>query len=434
MHPMISDYYARIYSDSSKTPDPVPSVEPESFADMDPAEVPESAIYANLHTNLPRDVMCLRNRPFKESVPVYPPHATVLEYVQDFEKDEKLTDYVRYNTSVMDAEYKHNNWLVTSYDINTQQKLTESYDALIVANGHYFKPYIPDIAGLSRFKDIERQKANGVRIMHSRHYRVPEEFDNLVSFLFINCQINYNINNCFQNVLVIGNAASARDVTREGQTKAKKVYQSIRKSSVPPLEEGDNSGIIVVPAITEFLHNGDKGTIKCEDGTEITDVDVVVFATGYLFNLPFLSRDLGSQLITDGQIVHNLYQHLFYINNPTLAFIGIPIRVVPFPLSQVQSKVVARCWSGRARLPSKKDMEKWYKLQPEHIRPRDGFVFGSQREIKYIEQLGMWAEGFRPNDNVDDWDSNDPVTGRLSSSWKDRRTRALEIRKQYLGY
>jgi cation diffusion facilitator CzcD-associated flavoprotein CzcO len=156
MHPMISDYYARIYSDSSKTPDPVPSVEPESFADMDPAEVPESAIYANLHTNLPRDVMCLRNRPFKESVPVYPPHATVLEYVQDFEKDEKLTDYVRYNTSVMDAEYKHNNWLVTSYDINTQQKLTESYDALIVANGHYFKPYIPDIAGLSRFKDIER--------------------------------------------------------------------------------------------------------------------------------------------------------------------------------------------------------------------------------------------------------------------------------------
>lgn len=200
------------------------------------------------------------------------------------------------------------------------------------------------------------------------------------------------------------------------------------------MEEDSQSEIIVVQAISEFSHSDDKGVIKCEDGTELTDVDIVVFATGYLFNLPFLSRDLGSQLITDGQIVHNLYQHLFYINNPTLAFIGIPIRVVPFPLSQVQSKVVARCWSGKSPLPSKEDMAQWYKLQPEHVRPRDGFVFGSQKEIKYIERLGMWAEGARPNDNVDDWNSPDPVTGKLSDSWKDRRIRALELRKQYIGY
>ncbi|KAJ2962997.1 hypothetical protein NQZ79_g1976 [Umbelopsis isabellina] len=404
-----------IYTDSSKTPYPVPSIKPESSEDVDSAEVPESAIYANLNTNLPIDVMCLRDRPFKESTPVYPPHAAVLEYIQDFERDENLTDFIRFNTSVINAEYTDNEWKVTSYDINTQKSSTESYDSLIVANGHYFKPFIPDIAGLSHFTDIEQRKPNGVRIMHSRDYRRPEEFD-------------------FMNVLVIGNAASARDVSREGLAKAKNVYQSIRKSSVPPLEEGTQSDIIVVPAIKEFLHSGGKAVIRCDDGTELWDVDVVVFATGYLFNLPFLSRDLGSQLITDGQIVHNLYQHLFYINNPTLAFIGLPIRVVPFPLSQVQSKVVARCWSGKAPLPSKKDMEQWYKLQPEHFRPRDGFVFGSQKEIKYIEQLGMWAEGSLPNDNVDDWNSTDPVTGKLSNSWKDRRTRALELRKQYIGY
>lgn len=404
-----------IYSDSSKTPYPVPSVTPESFKDVDPSEVPESAIYANLNTNLPIDVMCLRDRPFKESTPVYPPHAAVLEYIQDFERDEKLTDYIRYNTSVIDAEYTDNEWKVTTYDVKTQKSLTESYDALIVANGHYFKPFIPDISGLSHFIDVEQQKSNGVRIMHSRDYRRPEEFEN-------------------QNVLVIGNAASARDVSREGLASANKVYQSIRKSSIPPLEEDSQSEIIVVQAISEFSHSDDKGVIKCEDGTELTDVDIVVFATGYLFNLPFLSRDLGSQLITDGQIVHNLYQHLFYINNPTLAFIGIPIRVVPFPLSQVQSKVVARCWSGKSPLPSKEDMAQWYKLQPEHVRPRDGFVFGSQKEIKYIERLGMWAEGARPNDNVDDWNSPDPVTGKLSDSWKDRRIRALELRKQYIGY
>lgn len=163
----------------------MPSVTPESFKDVDPSEVPESAIYANLNTNLPIDVMCLRDRPFKESTPVYPPHAAVLEYIQDFERDEKLTDYIRYNTSVIDAEYTDNEWKVTTYDVKTQKSLTESYDALIVANGHYFKPFIPDISGLSHFIDVEQQKSNGVRIMHSRDYRRPEEFENQVCHLVI---------------------------------------------------------------------------------------------------------------------------------------------------------------------------------------------------------------------------------------------------------
>jgi hypothetical protein len=235
-------------------------------------------------------------------------------------------------------------------------------------------------------------------------------------------------------VLVVGNSASATDVTREALTTAKKVYQSIRASTISSLEPNSATQATKVPAITEFSTDDRKGTIRLLDGTRLTDVDIVVFATGYLFSMPFLSRTEGTQLITDGQRVHNLYRHLFYMNNPTLAFIGLPIRVVPFPLSQIQSKVIARCWSQKAPLPTKQEMDDWYKSQPKADRPRDDFIFGAEKEFAYMEGLNKWAEGHHPEDEVDSWTSSDPVTGDLSPTWKDRRVRAFELRKQYLGY
>jgi cation diffusion facilitator CzcD-associated flavoprotein CzcO len=234
--------------------------------------------------------------------------------------------------------------------------------------------------------------------------------------------------------LVVGNSASANDVAREALTTAKKVYQSIRASSLPPLDPNSVSPVYKVPEITEFVHDGQYGSIKLQDGNQLTDVDYIVFATGYLFSLPFLARSEGEKLITDGQRVHNLYRHLFYINNPTLAFIGLPIRVVPFPISQSQSKVVARCWSGKTKLPTREEMEDWHKAQPRTERPRDDFVYGAEKEFQYMDRINMWAEGHHPDDNVDDWSSADPETGELSSRYKDRRIHAFDLRRAALGY
>lgn len=217
-------------------------------------------------------------------------------------------------------------------------------------------------------------------------------------------------------------------------SKANVVYQSIRATAVPPLEPNGVSQVSKVPAITEFVHDGMQGSIKLQDGNQLTDIDYVVFATGYLFSLPFLSRAEGARLITDGQKVHNLYRHLFYINNPTLAFVGLPIRVVPFPISQSQSKVIARCWSGTVNMPTKKEMEDWYDAQPFPERPRDGFIFGAEKEFRYLDTLNMWAEGHHPDGNTEDWSSSDPETGNVTQRFKDRRSKAFDLRKEALGY
>jgi len=98
--------------------------------------------------------------------------------------------------------------------------------------------------------------------------------------------------------------------------------------------------------------------VQFANGHEEGDVDHIVFCTGYHFSIPFLSR-LQPPIITDGVRPHNLYQHVFYSKEPTLALIGFPQRIVPFPFSQAQGAWVARVLSGRVSLPSEVEMERW---------------------------------------------------------------------------
>lgn len=128
--------------------------------------------------------MCLRNRPFVESTPDFPSHSAVLDYIRRFEQDEELSGLVQYDTNVVDAEYKDNEWLITTFNIATGNESKDVFDALIVASGHYYEPYVPDIDGLKQYKKCEQQKSGGVTVMHSREYREPHKFTGKVFIEF----------------------------------------------------------------------------------------------------------------------------------------------------------------------------------------------------------------------------------------------------------
>lgn len=59
-------------------------------------------------------------------------------------------------------------WSVKVKDLQKNNVMIESFDAIMVCNGHYFDPRIPNIPG----QDIFRGKQ-----WHSHDYRVPEVFD-----------------------------------------------------------------------------------------------------------------------------------------------------------------------------------------------------------------------------------------------------------------
>jgi hypothetical protein len=111
------------------------------------------------------------------------------------------------------------------------------------------------------------------------------------------------------------------------------------------------------PEIAEFIVQ-DRTVRFANDDIE-TDVDHVLFCTGYHYSFPFL-QGLTPGVFTDGPNEPNLYQHLVYIPDPTLAFPGIPQRVVPFPLAEAQAAFLARLWARRLPWPpSARALEEW---------------------------------------------------------------------------
>ena len=67
-----------------------------------------------------------------------------------------------------------------------------------------------------------------------------------------------------------------------------------------------------------------------EDGTFETDVDYLIFGTGFSWTLPFLP-----QVATRNNRVPDLYQHVFYRHDPTLVFVGaVSLSAEKFPRDQ----------------------------------------------------------------------------------------------------
>lgn len=195
--------------------------------------------------------------------------------------------------------------------------------------------------------------------------------------------------------MVVGGNASGYDITRDlachlhehERERQPKLYQSVRSpDAMFSRVEGPEASIVSV--VAEISHVEGKQIIL-KDGTKISDVTVILFATGYLYSYPFcheedepfkshpltstpaLPSGSGSPTLPNsvpypsgGLVTQNLDKlHLFYCPyvslassiadrsvdpDPTLAIPGLHIKVVPFPLVEAQSRAVAARWSGIA--------------------------------------------------------------------------------------
>jgi hypothetical protein len=70
-----------------------------------------------------------------------------------------------------------------------------------------------------------------------------------------------------------------------------------------------------MPSITHVESKDRK--VVFENGESVSDVDAIIFATGYTWSLPFLP-----QIPVRNNRVPDLYLHVFHQNDPTLAFVG----------------------------------------------------------------------------------------------------------------
>ncbi|KAK8140003.1 hypothetical protein PG984_000069 [Apiospora sp. TS-2023a] len=310
----------------------------------------------------------LRDWPDGIKAPIDP--CDVVAYLRDIAEAYHVHDKIHFRTRVDSMARNNGGWHVQTSTLLhnssqtgvSQERKAWSFDAVVVAVGRNGIPRVPDVPGLSQWKAWFPS-----RIKHSKQYRSPEPYRN-------------------KTVLVVGAHVSALDITNHlVRGGVAKVYQSARPREIDfrGLVDCDSgtcttvlekvamvAGFGALDGIVMPLDDGFPipAKVALQDGRVLDGIHHVLFATGYLASFPFLGPDLeqpytepqdadDTVIVTaDARTVHNLHEDIFYIPDPSLAFIGISLYVSSFSMFDIQAQILAAVWAGRARLPSRTAM------------------------------------------------------------------------------
>ncbi|KAF5319574.1 hypothetical protein D9619_008495 [Psilocybe cf. subviscida] len=360
-------------------------------------------IWESLTSNIPAPIQQIREIPWPIGTPWALPHRLVGRYIRAFASYHGLNSNddkkhkVHYNTRLELAEKQPNGqWALVlktleSHNDGELVKSTwrkEHFDALVVATGNYNAPYIPPIPGLEAW--VERFPEH---LLHTRNYRRPEFVQG-------------------ENVLIVGAASSGGEISRDIINHAKNVFVSIRPHKAPVSTFPETNYLSRIPSnatiigeIKCFLppqHSDDirKAKVELTNGTIITGLDHIIFATGYRYSYPFLpyhhNMTLGTQyadplpeesdaiepIVTDGTHLRALYLDAFYIPDPTLLFMNVNHGLVEsFTYGEFVSLAAAKVWSGTADLPAQSEL--WRRYRRVYTKRK-----GYGRHFQYMGRQG----------------------------------------------
>jgi len=354
------------------------------FTDVKPPVV-MTPMYDNLETNIPHDLMTFEERPYPDGVPLFPSRTEIMNYLEDY--GEEVKHLIKFSTQVVQLSWRQDGksaacWLLRSKNLLSGEEVENEYDAVALANGHFALPNLPEVAGIQQWNT-----AYPGSIMHAKWYRNPKQFAG-------------------KKVVVVGNASSGIDIGSQIATQCKSPI-IISARSEPLFKLPDFVEHRDVPSIVEFISPTEgRRSVRFADGSVEEDVDIVLFCTGYLMNFPFLQPEVQKELVSTGSMVHGTYKHLIWRQNPSLCFLGLPMKILPLPLGEAQAAVVARVWSGRIDVPSRAEMNVWelerWRTQAELLKSRDIPVnstsleksfhsMGYPQDLDYHNDLVSWA-------------------------------------------
>lgn len=350
----------------------------------DPETGPDkhSSMYKNLRTNIPKETMPFLDFPFDSKLPSYVGHSDVQDYLVKFAEKYDLNKLIHFGARVERVERsggERGGWrLVWKSESKGKGALggkapvvsdgssgsSAVYDAVFVCNGHYTHGVYPSISGLDGFRGTT---------VHSRDYRENAPFAG-------------------KRVAVIGGGPSGVDISVEIARVAKQVYRSERAREKPEILKEQH--VEAIPDVCEISSDG-RACWRAGAGGETEPLDSIVMCTGYDYSFPFLSRDIGVSVSERG--VRPLWRHLYFTQDPTLVFVGLPWRVAPFLTFECQTRHAAAYLTGRAttsvlsteQMEAERKEEERVRLEQFGLPRRYYHMFGGKQ---WEYQAGLAAE------------------------------------------
>ncbi|MBA4851674.1 NAD(P)/FAD-dependent oxidoreductase [Emticicia sp. BO119] len=380
-----------------------------------------SSAYRSLHINTNRIAMAYTGFPMPDDYPMYPHHSHIIKYFESYVEHFGIRESITFNTTVTEVSQSPDGTYVVTLD----NRETRNYKYIIVANGHHWKPRMPDPGFEGAFTG---------EIIHSHYYKESEQVKD-------------------KDVLIVGIGNSAVDIAAEAaRLHTGKVVISTRSGAhITPswlfsmpfdmlanpftsklplpvqrltlklvlwLARGKQEDFGVPkpkrallsehPTVSQdLLHLSGRGAIKFkpnirkfqertvffEDGSQ-QDFDMVIYATGYKISFPFLKHYIEFDIEKNNNI--QLYKRVIHPDFPGIFFIGLlqPLGAI-MPLAELQTKWIAKIINGDCKLPTKeamicsieedaKKLRKQFDESPRHTLEVDFFGYKSsiEKEMK----------------------------------------------------
>jgi hypothetical protein len=370
-------------------------------------DVKHSSVYETTHIITSKHHSAYLDFPMPAHYPDYPSHWLMAEYFQKYADKFGVTPKIKFNTTVTNITREADDkWTINTTD-SANQSTSESFDALIVSNGHHWNPRYPDYPG----------KFEGEYI-HSHYFKNNKPFEG-------------------KKVLVIGAGNSGCDAAVEVCRVAKKTAISMRRGYhfIPKFVFGEPADVIankfqwvpdfLLDAVYSIVLRLENGNIKMfglqlpdhgvrqshpvsnsellyyvrhgeitpkvdierfegkkvffKDGS-VDEFDTIIASTGFKVTFPFFDKSLID--FEDKDV--RLYKRFLHPDFNNLAFIGlIQASGCFWKLADFQSKLLANYFAGNYK-PSG-DMNKEIDVEVQRIR--DGFTKSARHliEVDYFK-------------------------------------------------
>ncbi|XP_018496831.1 dimethylaniline monooxygenase [N-oxide-forming] 3 [Galendromus occidentalis] len=339
-----------------------------------------SSMYRDLRTNLPIEIMGYPGFPFPKRDKSFAHHSVVLDYFRNFyEENVAPSGNVSFNSKVTSVRREDSTWAVTCV-VDGREKKTEFFTHVLVCNGKYSVPRVPEIDGVETFSGT---------IEHSHNYRQADAYRG-------------------KRVLIVGSGYSGIDIALEISIVADACFLS--KRSRDPLRLP--SRIVLKDNILRI-----RGSEVIFEGDSI-EIDCIIYCTGYMISVPFLN-DLVT--VKEGYEVCDLYRQCLSIAQPTLALIGLPSFVIPCLVFDFQIRWVLAVFTGKWPLPSVDEMRKQC---DENMTKR---ILCGRGDLKFTHNLrGIHLWNYLDTFASDGLGIVDPAIRRAYEATAAARTRSIE--------
>lgn len=390
--------------------------------------------------NSSKEMSAFSDFPPRADYPNYMHNSRMVQYIEDYATHVGCLDKLNFQHKVLSVVKassfeEDGRWDVTVEDMKNKRTFTETFDGVMVCTGHHVTPSMATFPGQETFKG---------KIIHTHSYKKPAEFVG-------------------KRVVVVGIGNSGGDVAVELSMVNPKVYLSTRRGAwvvhrvgpsgrpfdtlflrrwvnfffntmpyklvcstsenfinyhfdhtnykIKPKHRIFEQHIMVNDALPnrvlsgtiELKNNIDRITetgVIFQGETEELPCDVIIMATGYKVDFPFIDQSLVP--VVDNKV--DLYKYVFSPDlqpHPhTLGFIALaqPIGAL-FPIAELHSRWYALVMSGKVKLPSAAKMHKDIEKKHKYLESR---YYGGPRNtlqvdwINYMDELARLV-GCKPN-------------------------------------